>query len=117
MPRGDLFTSGTQIVVETCYKCAVEFALPVAVRDARANDGAPFYCPNGHGQHYTKSENDKLKDRIVELEKIIEQKERSITNWKWELSYKKGQLAWARGHITKLKKQQENSLWTKAKNR
>lgn len=38
---------------ETCYQCHMVFAAPEAFMDARVKDKARFYCPNGHGQHYT----------------------------------------------------------------
>lgn len=40
---------------EECFKCGVEFAMPHSYREALYRDGGAFYCPNGHGQHYTEN--------------------------------------------------------------
>ena len=60
------FTSTVGFVVETCCHkgCGVTFALN---RDhynrLQAEKGSSFYCPNGHGQHYTgKSDEQKLRE-------------------------------------------------------
>lgn len=42
-----------QLVVEDCYRCHVTFGMTAAFRTARLNDHGNFYCPAGHGQHYT----------------------------------------------------------------
>lgn len=40
-----------------CYKCGVLFGMPDEYYDHRKDDHDNFYCPNGHGQHFT-SESD-----------------------------------------------------------
>jgi septal ring factor EnvC (AmiA/AmiB activator) len=43
------------VTVETCCNCGIEFAMQDSLYEARKRDGKQFYCPNGHGQHYTES--------------------------------------------------------------
>jgi len=60
------FTSSTSFVVEYCCAkgCGIAFGLHKEHYDQlQAEKGRTFYCPNGHGQHYTgKSDTQKLKD-------------------------------------------------------
>ena len=51
---------------ETCCECGVPFAMPDYMRSRRLLDGKYFYCPNGHSQHYTKSEVQRLQEKLAE---------------------------------------------------
>lgn len=51
---------------ETCYKCGVIFAMPATMLRIFKDDGGSFYCPNGHAQHYTKSEVQRLREKLDE---------------------------------------------------
>ena len=55
-----------QLVLETaeCCACGVVFAMPDYMMKARRNDGGAFFCPNGHSQHYTKSEVQRLREKL-----------------------------------------------------
>jgi len=43
------------LVTEQCCECGVLFALPQELKEQllRLTTKGSFYCPNGHGQHYT----------------------------------------------------------------
>lgn len=41
------------LVVESCCICSVTFGITRALYDAKRSDHGTFYCPAGHGQHYT----------------------------------------------------------------
>lgn len=56
------------LVSETCCNCGVPFGLHKETYDQRKRDGKNFHCPNGHQQHYTETEETKLK-RELEKEK------------------------------------------------
>ena len=45
---------------ETCCACGIPFAIPDYLMDRLRREGGTFYCPNGHGQHYTENEVDRL---------------------------------------------------------
>ena len=55
-----------KLVVETCYRCSVPFAMPAELKERLlANRGESFWCPNGHQQHYLgTSETDRLKQEL-----------------------------------------------------
>lgn len=46
-------TRTTTFEIETCCSCGVQFGMPTDLKHRRVNDHASFFCPNGHGQHYT----------------------------------------------------------------
>lgn len=51
--------------VEHCCNCGVAFAMTADLQKRRRGDRKSFYCPNGHGQHYTGlSEEQKLRDEV-----------------------------------------------------
>lgn len=60
------FDYTTTLYVETCCNCAVMFAMPTELRQRRKRQGGIFYCPNGHGQHYTETTEQQLKDELQE---------------------------------------------------
>lgn len=57
-----------QITLETeeCCNCGIAFAMPDYMMRRLKNEGGSFYCPNGHGQHYTKSEITRLREKLDE---------------------------------------------------
>lgn len=62
--RGQTFTNTEVLVTETCFRCGLLFAFPMEWQDRRRTDKTNFWCPNGHTQHYTRSEVDELRERL-----------------------------------------------------
>lgn len=58
---------------EDCCNCGVAFFVPQDLQRRAKATGRSFYCPNGHGQHYTKSEADKLRAKLQEQTRIATQ--------------------------------------------
>lgn len=60
----------TAITLETeeCCACGVMFAMPASLRQKLQREGGTFYCPNGHGQHYTESEVQAFKKKLKAAE-------------------------------------------------
>jgi len=69
--RGEIVTEYINFRLETCCACSVPFFIPEYLYKRLVNNpGEGFYCPNGHGQHYTgKSEDQK---KIEQLQKQME---------------------------------------------
>lgn len=64
-----------QFVVEECFECGTSFALTEFFRDKRLADKRTFYCPSGHGQHYTgRPLRDQLRDAERKLANAEEEK-------------------------------------------
>lgn len=104
------FTSLLTFVTVTCYKCGVEFGVPIQFRAERLADGASFFCPNGHSQAYVESETAKLQKQL--------ERERSNTQWYREayeargekLTSERNRVNAYRGVITKTKKRIQNGV-------
>lgn len=51
-----------------CINCGVLFAMTAELDRRRHADHELFYCPNGHGAHYTaKTAEEKLRDELAEV--------------------------------------------------
>jgi ssDNA-binding Zn-finger/Zn-ribbon topoisomerase 1 len=60
--RGHTLTETLVLVSEECCNCGVTFAMAKKFKEQRLRDRQTFYCPAGHGQHYTgETDADKLR--------------------------------------------------------
>lgn len=57
------------LVEETCCNCYTHFAMDQALNKKLRTNGGTFYCPNGHGQHYTETEVQKLTKQLENAKK------------------------------------------------
>ena len=58
----------------TCVSCGIVFQVPDEWDESRVDDGRTFWCPNGHGQSYEDSTDEKLKSlerENLELKKQV----------------------------------------------
>jgi C4-dicarboxylate-specific signal transduction histidine kinase len=83
--RGTNFTTSLDLVVEECCKCGVVFAMTRQFQRECRNSPGPagrsFYCPNGHGQHYTgKTDSQREREKREEAERRAVQLE-SDRSW------------------------------------
>lgn len=55
------------LVTEVCCNCSIVFAMPTSLqkRCKERGEKQSFYCPNGHGQHYTVGEIQQLEERLA----------------------------------------------------
>lgn len=60
---------------QECCNCYTLFWIPASMHDARRNDGKSFYCPNGHPQSYTETENARLQRELAEAQRKAEREE------------------------------------------
>lgn len=58
---------------ETCCNCGTVFALPKDLKKRRIDFGGDFYCPNGHGQYYSKPTVDRLREEIETKSREVRQ--------------------------------------------
>lgn len=68
-PDGLAFNLQHKFESITCCNCQCLFAVPAGVRKKWVESGANFYCPNGHVQHYTESDTQRLRKQIERLER------------------------------------------------
>lgn len=68
-----------QLITESCYVCAIQFAMPREFRDRRLSDKRDFYCPAGHPQHFiAKTEAEKLREQLAAREAELAAKNRTL---------------------------------------
>ena len=67
MIDGAVLTVETKFEVIYCCSCRIAFAVPNSVRSDWREKGTTFWCPNGHQQHYSESDVQKLR-KALEIE-------------------------------------------------
>lgn len=63
------YSLGIEMVHETCCNCGVHFGMPSSMNTRLRTSGGSFYCPNGHQQHYTETENKRLQKQLEQEKK------------------------------------------------
>lgn len=67
------YVDGIEFVTEHCCNCHMPFAMTKQFQLKRRKDRELFYCPAGHGQHYTgPSEESKLRQEIERKASMLE---------------------------------------------
>lgn len=84
---------------ETCCDCTTHFAMDGSLRTRLLESGGTFYCPNGHGQHYTETEVMRLRKEKQRLEGRLKWAESDAEYLKKEKTALKGQLTKTRNRI------------------
>lgn len=106
-----LFDSFVEV---NCCRCHIVIPMPPSQYKTLRETGDWFYCSNGHGQHFTKSENEKLKEQLANMTKYRDNALGERDDWK-----NRAEMAWKRegklsrriaalhGVITKMKKRRQ----------
>jgi hypothetical protein len=66
---GLAFQLAEQFEVIYCCNCKMSFAVPARVRAVWVEKGGTFHCPQGHPQHYTESDVQKLRKQLERTER------------------------------------------------
>lgn len=56
----------------TCCVCGTRFAMDAELHELREEDGASFYCPNGHANVYTEGTTQELESDLKETKEALE---------------------------------------------
>lgn len=81
--RGQTQTEQIEFILEECCNCGTPFMIPKRMQRVLINNHETFYCPSGHPQSYCgKTEAQKLKEKLDELEKKRLQEHEDLQN-KW----------------------------------
>ncbi len=86
-----------------CFKCGIVFGMPEQFEREKRERGGTFYCPNGHGQHYTKSE-------VQRLQEKLETERRSTEFWRNQNTLAERRISAQKGQATKLRKRLANGV-------
>jgi len=105
MKNAITITRTVSIKTETCCRCGCVFGMEEGFMRDRRNDHQSFYCPNGHGQHYTgktdaqkaREEADSQRERALEVERWWRQEQQEHA--RTELSRRA-----YKGQVTKIKR-------------
>ncbi|HMG16443.1 MAG TPA: hypothetical protein VK590_13390 [Saprospiraceae bacterium] len=75
------YTETVSMITEVCCKCGVAFGMPSTLQKALKDDSnKSFYCPNGHGQHYSKSTATIMRERFDKEKEITQQQIEHLQN-------------------------------------
>jgi hypothetical protein len=66
-------TATIEFVAQVCGACGTHFGMPRELYDRALETGEDWYCPRGHCRHFTKSENQKLRDELAREKHRAEQ--------------------------------------------
>jgi phytoene dehydrogenase-like protein len=98
----EMLTGATTL---TCCNCGIAFAVPAHWCQQRRDDHQLFYCPNGHGQHFTgKSDAEKLREQLESQAKATAEAWSAYTNMSERKQAVQRQLVATRGVVTRTKK-------------
>lgn len=87
----------TRLVVMECCNCGVMFGMTEGLHGERLTKGGSFWCPNGHTQHFTEPETERLKRLLKNAESTAA----------WERRHREqteNRLRATKGVVTKLRK-------------
>lgn len=93
-----------------CCQCAVQFFMPNALYNQRKEDRKLFYCPNGHGQHFTETEVQKLKKQLEAAERQRKWAEEARDSALRDRDHAQKAARTVRGHMARLRKRVGNGV-------
>jgi pantothenate kinase type III len=96
--------TAVQFTTVDCYKCGVVFAVDRTLEAMWRRDRTQFFCPNGHGQSYTKSEADRLREQLETAKRETEQQRAEAERQRQFRVEAERRVIAQRGVVTKLKK-------------
>lgn len=86
------------LVVESCYKCGISFAIPESLNaEAKRDHDVYFWCPLGHGQHYITE---------TEAQKLARELKHARSNEQWyrdQLQASERSKSALKGHLTRVR--------------
>jgi hypothetical protein len=98
------------LATEICCNCHIAFAMPKELQDRRRTEGGTFYCPNGHGQHYAKTENQKLREQLDRANSDSQYWRQRKVDADAQKEATERRLSAQKGQVTKLKRRITNGV-------
>jgi predicted RNA-binding Zn-ribbon protein involved in translation (DUF1610 family) len=89
----------TTLTVTSCGSCGIGFAIPDNLFRARRDDGASFYCPNGHFIGW------KAANEQARLERALKSERDRVATERARADGAEASLRTTKGHVTRLRKQ------------
>lgn len=88
----------------TCGVCHIAFAIPTSKYRKCSENGAEFWCPNGHNLVFTETEKQKLLKQLEQEKKRTKWAEESRDNYRADLQNEQRKRSALKGVLTKVKK-------------
>lgn len=100
-----MYALNLAIIIEevTCCSCGVIFGIEKNFKQRLRDSGDSFYCPAGHGQHYTETAEKKYKREIESLEDRLRWAQQGRDS-------ARNSLKATKGHLTRIKKRVANGV-------
>lgn len=96
-------TADVTLTETDCSVCGIIFAIPADWDRRHREQGGTWWCPNGHSQHYIKTEVQRLNERL-------ETERRNAEFWRERNSTAERRIAAQKGQATKLRKRLANGV-------
>jgi hypothetical protein len=93
------------LIIEHCCNCGIAFAMPEDLQSRLKTKGGSFYCPNGHGQHYTTAENQRLQTELANAKRWEKMANERASRAEQEAEHFKASRNAYKGQLTRVKKQ------------
>lgn len=98
------------IIPVDCCNCGVVFGLAEGHLRQLRQTGEWFYCPNGHRQHYTETDADRLRKQLALAERQRDAARANATHFQDQAEATERVLRATRGQVTKLRKRVANGV-------
>ena len=105
MAYGVWTIEGRSFVRMICGDCGVEFYFPESLNENNLKLGpkGTWYCPNGHGRHYSESLADTLRRERDRLQQRLAEKDDDIQRHRERAERLERRVSAAKGQVTRLK--------------
>jgi hypothetical protein len=103
MSRTATITWSSTLNVHECPTCAIVYAIPADFDRRKQEDASRWYCPNGHIVVYTKSDADRLRDKLAAEEAARKRAEAREVHQRDQRQAAERSAAAYKGRVTRLK--------------
>lgn len=107
---GYRYNQRADLEVLSCSECGLLWAMPETYVNRRRNDGRLFYCPNGHGQLYRETEEDRQRKRASAERRRADNAENAARIQRERAERERRTAVALRGHLTRMKNRIANGI-------
>lgn len=84
-----------------CYLCSTPFYMTTSLNKRRREDGKNFWCPNGHDQHYTESDVQRLEKELKSSNRLKDHYRETAERNRMDRERVERRLTAMKGQVTK----------------
>ena len=101
---------GLKLTVLDCANCGIVFGVSTELEKRLRENGATFYCPNGHSNYFSESAVEKAKREADELRRALAIQEAATKRERVRRDNAEKSLRATKGHVTRLRKRAQAGL-------